>query len=421
MSRKLLVLLTLALLTLFGLSVTVAQDQPVTITWLEWFDPEWGEDVIQELLANFEQETGIHVERTAVPWNNMYDLLLTNAQAGTATYDVLGMEACCWLSGIDKLGGIEPLDSYLDQDPDFVAGLTDMTVSSYLDRPLMLNWYIFPYSYVYNMRAFEKAGVEPPNSWAEMIQVSQALQELGVTPYPFGEGFAGDVHHVTYYLFGGRLAQLGGRILDENSRAVFNSPEGVQALNDWKAFYDSGLMMPGAIGMMTADAREALGAETIAAMFDGPFSQSIAKQVNPDIRIAFPPAWEDVAGGYVWSGSGLAISSNSAHKEEAWEFIKYMLSDEVSLALTEQVGLPFATQAVIDSLTTSDDPILSQIPAMLTQDPAHNFFTIPVPEQETLHREFVIMFQEVMSGNIEPQQALDDLAALWNEKLDEVR
>src|SRR5215217_5629228 len=106
-----LILLVAILLTLVG--VKQPAKAATTIKWLEWWDPEWGKDVMDELISRFEKQSGIHVERTAVPWDNMYDNLLTNAQAGTATYDVLGMEACCFLTGIDKLGGIEPLDAYL--------------------------------------------------------------------------------------------------------------------------------------------------------------------------------------------------------------------------------------------------------------------------------------------------------------------
>lgn len=396
-----------------------ASAETVTLKWLEWWDQEYGKNVMDGLTRRFEEKTGIRVERTSVPWGNMYDLLLTNAQAGTATYDVLGMEACCFLTGIDKLGGLESLGPYLDADQDFGKGLTELTVVKYLDRPLMLNWYIFPYSYVYNKSIFDAAGLSAPANWNEMVAVSKKLAKSGVVKYAFGEGFAGDPHHVAYYLFGSRLAQLGGRFLSEQGLAVFNSPAGVQALKDWKAFYDSGVFMPGALGMMTANAREALAAGTTAAMFDGPFAQTIAKQIQPNIRLAFPPAWkEGTVGGYVWSGSGLAISSNSAHKKEAWQFIKFLLSDEVAVDMTKKVGIPFATKAALATLEGSDDPILGKIPAMMHQDPAHNFFTQPVPEQETLHREFVVMFQSVMAGNIEPKKALDDLAALWNAELD---
>ncbi len=100
--------------------------EPVTLHWLEWWDAEWGVDVMDGLTKKFEDKTGIKVERTAVPWDSMYDLLVADAQ-GEGKFDVMGMEGCCFLSGIDKLGGIEPLGTLLEADKDFAARLTDLT------------------------------------------------------------------------------------------------------------------------------------------------------------------------------------------------------------------------------------------------------------------------------------------------------
>src|SRR4029077_226953 len=97
--------------------VAVAAHQ-VALHWLEWWDPEWGVDVMDGLTKKFEEKTGIKVERTAVPWDSMYDLLVADAQ-GEGKFDVLGMEGCCFLTGIDKLGGIEPLAPYLAADKEF--------------------------------------------------------------------------------------------------------------------------------------------------------------------------------------------------------------------------------------------------------------------------------------------------------------
>src|SRR5207249_3893691 len=207
--RKLTTVLILAILLAFA-GTNRPTKAASTIKWLEWWDPEYGTKVMDELVARFEKQSGIHVDRTAVPWGNMYDNLVTNAQAGTATYDVLGMEACCFLTGIDKLGGIEPLDAYLKKDADFAKGLTDLTVVNWLGKPMMLNWYIFPYSYVYNVDIFEKAGVKPPTGWNEVIPTSKAIQASGAAKYGVGVGWGGggsELITITYYMFGSRLAQ----------------------------------------------------------------------------------------------------------------------------------------------------------------------------------------------------------------------
>lgn len=240
-SRKFsLVLLVAALLLVVTSQPLVAAQDQVTIRWLSWWDSTYGADYLDDVQNRFTEATGIVVERTDTPWGSMFDTMVTNAQAGTATYDVLGMEGCCFLAGLDKIGAILPLDEYAERDADFMAGISTMAPLEWAGQLKMLNWYVFPYSYTYNIDMYEEAGLEPPTNWDEMVERTRQLEEAGVVEYGFGEGFSGEGHHVIYYMFGGRLAQLGGRFYDDEGNVVFNSPEGVQALQDWKDFYDSG-------------------------------------------------------------------------------------------------------------------------------------------------------------------------------------
>src|SRR3954453_2221336 len=169
---------TCLLATSFAMRGAVAAE-PVTLHWLEWWDGEWGADTIDALTKKFEDKTGIKVERTAVPWDSMYDLLVADAQ-GEGKFDVMGMEGCCFLSGIDKLGGIEPLGSYIDADKDFAAGLTNPTPIKWDGQPMMLNWYIMPYSYVYNIDLFDKAKLPPPKTWDDVLVSAKQLKATGV-------------------------------------------------------------------------------------------------------------------------------------------------------------------------------------------------------------------------------------------------
>lgn len=406
-------------------TATEAPAEVVKINWLEWWDPEYGEELMDELIARFEaQHPNIKVKRTVVAHDPIYDTLVTQAQAGTAEYDVFGMEAYGWLASIDKLGGIEPLGPWLEEaGPEFTDGLTELTIVKWLGRPLMLNWYTMPYAYTYNMDVLEEAGLEPPTNWDELVEVTKALTEGDVVEYGFGASFQ-NIIVVPYYLFGPRLAQLGGRWYDDDGRAVFNSPEGVQALKDWRDLYQSGTMAPNPMGTSYNDVRDFMVAGSIAATFDGPWAGRLARQVDPDIRIAYSPAWIDPEtgfSGYQWGGSGIAMSAHSEHKEEAWEFIKFLLSDETTVWMTEQTSVSFATKAAIASMSESDDPILRQIPAMMIQDPEHNLFLEPMGDWNMMCEEFTNAFQEVMEGERDPQEALDDVADIWNENIDSYR
>ncbi|MCG8509360.1 MAG: sugar ABC transporter substrate-binding protein [Rhodospirillales bacterium] len=406
-------------LSLFS-GVAVAKDQ-ITIHWLQWWDPEYGVEVMDDLVARFETKTQIKVERTGVPWDNMFELLVANARASVADYDVLGMEAE-WITAIDRLGGIEPLDPLLSAAPDFAGSLTEATPVRWMGVTGMLNWYIFPYSYTYNVKAFEKAGIEPPKSWDEVIPKSRRIAEASGSMKGFGTFYnESGSDYLPYYMFGSRLAQLGGKFFDGNGNVAFNSPEGVAALQWWKKVYDSGILPPGAFGASKGSVREQFATEKIAAMWDGPFAGTIARQTNPDIAVAYAPAWCDTTCGYQWGGSGLSIAANSEKKEAAWKFIRFLLSEEISVHMTKTVGLPFATKAAVALLETSDNPILREIPPMMTADAKHNLVIAPIPDTERLHREFNNQFVSFVRGEKSAKEALDQAAAVWKEAHEAVR
>jgi ABC-type glycerol-3-phosphate transport system substrate-binding protein len=397
--------------------IALAKDQ-VTLQWLEWWDGEWGTSTMDALMKRFEDKTGIKVERTAVPWDSMYDLMIADAQ-GPGKYDVYGMEGCCFLTGIDKLGGVESLGPYLQRDKDFADSLTTMTPVKWRNQPMMVNWYVMPYSYVYNIDILQKAGVEAPKNWSEAIEVSKKLNDSHLVNHGLGMTFGdSSLLYPMYYLFGSRLAQLGGRLYDDQGHAIFNSKEGVAAMNWYKDLYNSGVLGSGVFGETWTQLREDFATEKVAAFIGGPFEGIIAKQVNPRIRAAYPHAWCDKTCGYQWAGSGLAMSSKSAHKAEAWEFIKFLLNEENTVYLTKKLSIPFGTKAAIASLANSDDPILHQIPPMLNGDPTHNIFLAPTPDFERLHRTFLEAFQRVLTGKQDTQEALNSVVAVWNEAID---
>ncbi len=398
----------------------LAQDQ-TTIRWLEWWDPEYGVDVMDDLVARFEAESGIKVERTAVPWDNMFELLVANARAPVADYDVLGMEAE-WLTAIDRLGGLASLDGLLAADQDFAGSLTDATQVRWLGETKMLNWYIFPYSYTYNVDALAEAGVEPPKSWDDVIPTAQAVSDALGSVNGLGTFYnESGSDYLPYYMFGSRLAQLGGKFFDDDGNVVFNSPEGVAALQWWKDVYDAGILPPGVFGSSKGAVREQFATKKISAMWDGPFAGTIARQTDPDIQVAFAPAWCDATCGYQWSGSGLSVAANSEKQDAAWQFVQFLLSEEISTHMTETVGLPFATSAAVALLETSDNPILREIPTMMNADPEHNLFIAPVPDSERLHREFNNQFVSFVRGETSAQDALDQAAQVWNEAHEALR
>lgn len=423
MKRCLLIAMTLALgLTLAVPATISARQENVTLRWLEWWSAESDIAVIDELVADFEAaHPNIKIERTAVPWGNMYENLVTSGQAREAMYDIVGMEFL-WMTGLDKLGFFEDLRPWIEQAPaEWQAQRAAGTAVEWAGQVEMIYWYIFPYSLAYNVDMLAAAGVEPPTNWEDFVAAAEALRDADSGVYGFSLSM-GQSNSAVYFYLAGLLQQLGGSFLDEDGNPNFNSPEGVKAMEMWKEFYDAGLAAPGTLAETHTDTREFFATGKIAMIWDGPFIGAIVKQVNPDTKVAYAPAWTNVTGGYVWGGSGLAMSRNSQHKEEAWMFLEHMLSADAAVKLTSAMGYPYASTVVFDEvLPTSDDPILREIPAMLTQDPEHNYFLQPIPEYERTHDALMLAEQLILAGDKSAQEALDEAAAVWQEEIDALR
>ena len=69
--KKLLLSVACTLGATLALQGSAHAAEQVTLHWLEWWDGEWGADTMDTLTRRFEEQTGIKVERTAVPWDSM--------------------------------------------------------------------------------------------------------------------------------------------------------------------------------------------------------------------------------------------------------------------------------------------------------------------------------------------------------------
>lgn len=396
-----------------------AQDDVVELTWLQWWVNEWGPDVHADLIKTFEERNpGIKINVVDVPWSEMASRLRADAVGG-GTYDFFGTEID-WVSGNVRLGYMENLTPWLEADPEFANLLTESTPIVYEGDVRMLCLYMIPYHFAYNTALFAERGLEAPRSWDEFAAVMEELYD----PLSGRYGTAlplQDASFILTRLFGFKLAQMGGRWLDDNGNAAFNSPEGVAALQWWVDFYNRGLVVPGAFGETQMGMREYLASGQIGGVIDGPFVQTIARQVNPDIQLAYAPPWRAETGGYMWSCSGVGINANSPHKKEAWEFLRYLYSEEVAVRMTHTVSLLWATKAAVASLEGADDPILRYVPDFMGQDPKHNLMKPALPSGDVLTSALGLAFQEALAGLKDPKTALDEAAAVWQREIDAAR
>jgi multiple sugar transport system substrate-binding protein len=222
--------------------------------------------------------------------------------------------------------------------------------------------------------------------------------------------------HFMLYDFWTRLIQAGGRMNDDNGLAQFNSPAGVRALEYWKSLLDEHLVYPGTVEGALAtgekEFRELFAAEQVAMIISGPFEKGVARERNPDIELAFTPPFKDRTGGYLLTGSGVAISSQTEQPELAWEFFEHLVSSEVATKMIRDFSMTWANTAALSAPELADDPMLGQYSKMVSNPDSQSW--IALPSLGDLCGVIMVNAQEYFLGRTSAKQALDKAAEEWN-------
>ncbi len=417
--------LTVSFVLSLGVGLGFAQEK-VELTWSEWWDQEWGEETVNWVASSFEKKhPNVEVEIAYIPHPQYMDKLLTLCQAGEAP-DVMAMEVT-WAANFDKLGVFKDLDPLISKaDPEFTSRHNPAWDSWWKGRLIMTYLYTMSYGVYYNVRMFEEKGIEPPTDWEEL---RVALRKFR-SPEKHQWGIALPVAmkssaHFTLYNFWTRLIQAGGRMTNEEGLAVFNSDAGVRALEYWGSLLAEGLVypgtVPGALAIGEKEMIELFTAEQVPMQQTGPFLKAQALERNPEMAayVALTPPFKDVTSGYLITGSGASLSSQSEHPELAWEFLKHLLSDEVAFKMVKERSLFWANTKALKFPSIKEDPVLRYLPQMIG-DPASQPWSV-LPQLGDLCNSLMKNVQEYFLGKKDAKTALDDAVEYWNKTIREAR
>ncbi|NQT60029.1 MAG: sugar ABC transporter substrate-binding protein [Bacteroidetes bacterium] len=393
-----------------------ASSEKVTITFLGWWNDEYGKDVMQEIADSFmEKNPNVNVKMMDTPHGAFEDKLLALSQAGE-TPDVMGMEFN-WVPRFDKMGILADISPLIEKEGSYWTDRYNPGWTGYYGGRAVIQWlYAMSYGPVYNEGKFEELGIAVPTDWDELEVALQKYKEA-TGKYGMAVPLAKDSFaHFLLYSYFTRLIQAGGELMSKDGKAVFNSPAGVKALEYWKNLADKDLIYPDALALSDPMTIELLASEEIGLLMTGPFIGPVVKNRNADMKLSYTPAFEDVTGGFVSSGSGISLFKDSENPEIAWEFFKHLISDEVAEKMTNEVNSTWANMNAFSSELYETDPLLKQIPVMLSRPGGQ---PLPfLPELGDLINSFGENVQAYWLGQKTAQEALDDAVAYWNEVIE---
>jgi multiple sugar transport system substrate-binding protein len=279
--------------------------------------------------------------------DQQHDDLVQHFQAKDANYDVVSVDVI-WTAEFAAKGWLQPLkDSFtLDTSKFLPATVKTATYNNTL--------YALPYASDGGLLFYRKDLVpNPPKTWDEM------MADCSIAKKNHMDCYAGQL--AKYEGLTCNAAEAintdGGKIVGDDGRTpVVDSPEAAKGLGRLAAAYKNGNIPKQAITYQEEQGRQSFEAGKLLFLRNWPYVFSLASTdgssvVKGKFGIAPLPGTSG-PGASTLGGHDAAISTYSAHKATAFDFIKFFTS--------EDTGRYFATQGSLAPVLASlyDDPAL---------------------------------------------------------------
>ena len=377
----------------------------------------WNEGIIEPLVEKF-QETypNINVNVEYVPWDGMEDKYLAAMQAGTAP-EIVDM-AIAWTIPYAKMGSLVAIDDLaakwsLDLDATYYEGALETLEADGLHYALPYRMEVM--ALIYNKDLFEQAGLDPnkgPATWDELVEDGKAVTALGNGIFGFGQcGYGtGNTTAQVYSLMFSNGVEL---LNEDGTKAAFNTPEGVEALEYWANLNLVHKIVPASVLENDNTTNRNLFAEGKLGMFiTGSYDLAPIYEANPDIKMGFCifPKFKSEHPIKCQQGGWNIGMSNGCTEDEidaAFLWTSFLASPEISVIYSNTFS---ACKESIDNPKYSDP----DLKAFLDSLP----YGKPVPGNINMNAITSIIYSEsqsVLAGLKDAATALSDAEAQVNE------
>lgn len=395
----------------------LSQAQQAEVRWGQWKTTEVGEKFMAELEAAFEADNpGIDLVMVDSPFTGFHDRAIVLHQAGRLP-DIL-MVQVDWVAEFADLGMIEPLDDFIAREPaEFFANIPETFHTPWRGKQYYLPLESGAVAMFYNTDLFKAAGIDgPPETWDEFAETARQLTKPDQMQFAVtGTLQTEPPTNMTYEIYP-LLLQAGATIIDpQTNQAVFNSPEGVAAI-EWYAerINKDKISVPGVLSNGEREKRANFASGKVGMMFEGPWGIAIQKQLNPDLNYNIAPLPKGQQYGTLVRGSLNTVSAQAKDKEAAWTFMRW-ISGPKGIEMWSKGTGAFPARTDVASQDWFKEKELFQ--AFVTQMGRENAVSpfLVMPNAVQMNKIMTTEIQNVIQGTKSAQQALDDAAKQWNE------
>mgnify|MGYP002507922561 FL=1 len=373
---------------------------------------------INEILADFTEETGIKTKLTVVKWDEYWTMLEAGAQGGSLP-DVF------WMHSNES-------ERYMSND--MLLDLTDKIAESDLIDPANYpediwglythedKYYAVPkdvdtIALWYNKTMFDEAELEYPTAdwtWDDMFEAAKKLTKDDGSQY--GLALRNDNNQAGYY---NMIYDNGGYVInDDRTKSGWDDPKTIEAMEQVEEYIKAGVMP--SMETMSENGEDVLfqsgkvamvlqGSWMLAAYRDNEYTAEncdcveLPKSATTDRRVS------------IYNGLGWAASASGSNTENAWKLIEYLGSEaaqkkqaELGVTMSAYIG---TSDAWADSADFNLEAYLNMMDDMVIRPYSKSTVTWENEDNEIL--------KEVYTGDKSMADACKEMADQMNEKLAE--
>jgi multiple sugar transport system substrate-binding protein len=379
--------LALATALAVGLTAVVVPIGTVAQEPLEMWERSGGNaPMVDELVRAWnEAEPDRPIELTYIEHAEMVPRLAQAIASGEVP-DLMGLDLI-YGPQFTSAGQLEDITDYFAGDPTLeTASPGHLEVATWEDRLYGVPLYADVSVLFWNKGLFEAAGLDPevpPTNLQEIHDMAAAITdpEAGV----YGYYLPGNCAGCNIFTFGPLLWASGVTI---EPRECGDEPlvgENLPVVLEWaRQMHQEGLIDPAAQAETGATFAEVFGSGNVGIMGTGNFNVVLAKQQNPDIDLGVTllPGLETGQVASFAGGDIVTVPKGSQRIEDAVDFMKFILSDEVQVESYAKLG----------NMTTRSDMADNEY-ANVDEDVAATAQAIPVSQTP-----FTLKFFELINS-----------------------
>ena len=314
------------------------------------------------LIPKFEEENpGIKVNAVSHEWADLHDKILISAKSDTLP-DVARLDSA-WIPEFKKMGILIPLNKEMADFKDVAALLLDSAMTTAeiggdnYGLALNTNTKIL----YYNTEAFEKAGIKAPATMDEFVDDCKKLSgknDSGQQIWGYNEpGLSG--WNICPFIW-----SMGGALTDEKqtkASGYINSKETVAAIQMLAELYKEGSIT----GWNSGDIpmTDGFGTGRYMMLFEGPWKVSELAGAYPDFKYATAPIPAGKGGSVSVLGGEDIGMFNTANKDAAWKFMKFMTDEYAQEEMAKCGQIPCNKKALESDTVKQADfaPYIKQL------------------------------------------------------------